>query len=42
MADLRRGEFPQAMAWAMVLMGIALIVNIALTTLQSTALSYER
>jgi len=42
MADVRRGEFPQAMAWAMVLLGITLIVNIALTTMQNTALSYER
>jgi tungstate transport system permease protein len=42
MANVRRGEFPQAMAWAMVLMGIALLVNIALTALQGTALSYER
>jgi tungstate transport system permease protein len=42
MANVRRGEFPQAMAWAMVLMGIALIVNVALTALQNTGLSYER
>jgi len=42
MANVRRGEFPQAMAWAMVLMGIALIVNVALTTMQNTAVSYER
>jgi len=37
LASVRRGENPQAMAWAMVLMGIALIVNIALTTVQSTS-----
>ncbi len=42
MAHVRRGEFPQAMAWAMVLMGIALIVNVALTTIQNTGISYER
>jgi tungstate transport system permease protein len=42
MANVRRGEFPQAMAWAMVLMGIALLVNIALTTFQNRGVLYER
>jgi tungstate transport system permease protein len=42
MANVRRGEFPQAMAWAMVLMGIALMVNVALTMVQNTGLIYER
>jgi tungstate transport system permease protein len=42
MAHVRRGETRQAMAWAMVLMGIALIVNIGLTTWQNTARSHER
>jgi tungstate transport system permease protein len=42
MANVRRGEFPQAMAWAMVLMGIALIVNVALTTFQNRGVLYER
>jgi tungstate transport system permease protein len=42
MAHVRRGEFSQAMAWAMVLMGIALIVNAALTAVQNTGVSYER
>ena len=42
MANVRRGEFPQAMAWAMVLMGIALIVNVALTTFQNRGALYER
>jgi tungstate transport system permease protein len=42
MANVRRGEFPQAMAWAMVLMGIALIVNAALTTMQNVGVMYER
>jgi tungstate transport system permease protein len=42
MANVRRGEFPQAMAWAMVLMGIALMVNIALTTFQNRGSLYER
>lgn len=37
MAHVRRGENSQAMAWAIVLMGIALTVNIVLTTLQSTS-----
>ncbi|NTU71948.1 MAG: ABC transporter permease [Coriobacteriia bacterium] len=42
MANVRRGELPQAMAWAVVLMGIALVVNVALTSLQSTGNSYDR
>ena len=42
MANVRRGEIPQAMAWAMVLMGIALLVNVALTTMQQTGVIYER
>jgi tungstate transport system permease protein len=42
MANVRRGEFPQAMAWAMVLMGIALMVNVALTTFQNRGALYER
>jgi tungstate transport system permease protein len=42
MANVRRGEFPQAMAWAMVLMGIALMVNVALTTFQNRGTLYER
>ncbi|MDZ4169647.1 MAG: ABC transporter permease [Coriobacteriia bacterium] len=37
MANVRRGENSQAMAWAMVLMGIALMVNIVLTSVQSTS-----
>ena len=42
MANVRRGEFPQAMSWAIVLMGIALMVNVALTSMQNTGLVYER
>lgn len=42
MADVRRGEISQAMAWAMVLMGIALMVNIALTVVQNTGARYDR
>lgn len=37
MSHLRRGEYAAATAWAMVLMGIALFVNIALTTVQNTS-----
>ncbi len=37
LAHVRRGENSQAMAWALVLMGIALMVNAVLTTLQSTS-----
>jgi tungstate transport system permease protein len=35
MAHVRRGENSLAMAWAMVLMGIALMVNVVLTTVQN-------
>jgi tungstate transport system permease protein len=42
MANVRRGDFATAMAWAMVLIGIALIVNVVLTTMQQTAVVYER
>ncbi|MDO8964535.1 MAG: ABC transporter permease [Coriobacteriia bacterium] len=42
MANVRRGEFPQAMAWAVILIGIALMVNVALTTMQNTGATYER
>jgi tungstate transport system permease protein len=42
MANVRRGEFSQATAWAMILIGIALMVNIVLTTVQNTGVSYER
>lgn len=39
---VRQGEFGLAMAWAMVLMGIALTVTAALTTLQNAGVTYER
>jgi tungstate transport system permease protein len=42
MAHVRRGEFPAAMAWALVLMGIALMVNAVLTTVQNIGVVYER
>lgn len=42
MFNVSRGEFGIAMAWAMVLIGIALMVNAALTTLQNVGVSYER
>ena len=42
MANVRRGELSQATAWAMILIGIALMVNIVLTTVQNTGVSYER
>lgn len=38
---VRRGDFGLAMAWAMVLIGIALSVNIALTWLQNAGVAYE-
>lgn len=42
MANVRRGEFSQATAWAMILIGIALIVNVVLTTVQDTGAAYDR
>lgn len=42
MFNVRRGRFDLAMAWAMVLIGIALMVNVVLTTLQDVGVSYER
>ncbi len=42
MANVSRGDISTAMAWAMVLIGIAFTVNIALTTLQNTSTAYER
>ncbi|HEX9093958.1 MAG TPA: ABC transporter permease [Coriobacteriia bacterium] len=42
MFNVRRGEFGLAMAWAMVLIGIALIVNAILTSQQNIGASYER
>jgi tungstate transport system permease protein len=42
MANVNRGWLPQATAWAMVLIGIALVVNIVLTTLQNTGAKYGR
>jgi len=36
------GDFGLAMAWAMVLIGIALVVNVMLTTLQNSGAWYER
>jgi tungstate transport system permease protein len=37
-----RGDFGTAMAWAMVLIGITLVVNAALTTLQHAGVTLER
>jgi tungstate transport system permease protein len=42
MASVRRGEFRPAMAWALVLLGIALVVNIVLTTVQDLGARYDR
>jgi tungstate transport system permease protein len=40
--NVRRGRFDLAMAWAVVLMGIALVANVLLTTYQNLGQSYER
>jgi tungstate transport system permease protein len=41
-ANINRGEFARAMAWAFILIGIALIVNVFLTTVQTFGGSYDR
>jgi tungstate transport system permease protein len=41
-SEVANGRFGKAMAWAMVLIGIAIIVNIMLTSLQNAGVSYER
>jgi len=40
--NVNRGEFGLAMAWGMVLLGIALVANAALTMLQQSGTRYER
>lgn len=42
MFNVRRGEFGQAMAWAMVLIGITLVVNAMLTTVQDLGATHDR
>jgi len=42
MANVSRGDLSTAMAWAMVLIGIALTVNLGMTALQNTGMAYER
>lgn len=39
---VRQGEPQTAMAWALILIGIALMVNAVFTVLQTTGLNYER
>ncbi len=41
-SEVANARFGMAMAWAMVLIGIAIIVNIVLTSLQNAGVSYER
>lgn len=41
-ASINRGEYGGAMAWALILVGIALIVNVVLTTAQNLGASYDR
>jgi tungstate transport system permease protein len=42
MISVRKGEFGLAMAWGMILIGIVLVVNSMLTTLQFAGVRYER
>lgn len=39
--NVARGEFGLAMAWAMVLIGMVIVVNVLLTTLQNLGTGYE-
>jgi tungstate transport system permease protein len=41
-ANINRGEYAHAMAWAFILIGIALMVNVVLTTVQGLGGSYDR
>jgi tungstate transport system permease protein len=41
-AEVNNGRYGLAMSWAMVLIGIALVVNVLLTTLQNAGVSFER
>jgi tungstate transport system permease protein len=41
-ANLNRGDFARAMAWAFILIGITLVVNVVLTTAQNLGSSYDR
>lgn len=40
--DVRRGQFGLAMSWAMVLIGMVIVVNVVLTTMQNSGVTYER
>lgn len=42
MANVSRGDYGTAMAWALILIGIALSVNVALTAMQHVGVSYDR
>lgn len=42
MGNVTRGDLSKAAAWAMILVGIALVVNIVLTTMQTSGAGYER
>lgn len=41
-ANVRMGQFGLAMAWALVLVGIVIVVNVGLTTLQQLGDSHDR
>ncbi|MDO8914879.1 MAG: ABC transporter permease [Coriobacteriia bacterium] len=41
-ANVGRGDFGIAMAWAFILIGIALMINVALTTVQNLGSAYDR
>jgi tungstate transport system permease protein len=41
-ADVGRGEFSQAVAWALILIGIVIVVNVVLTTVQNVGARYDR
>jgi tungstate transport system permease protein len=41
-ANVNRGDYGRAMAWALILIGIALVINVVLTTAQNLGATYER
>jgi len=40
--NVSKGDFSRAMAWALILIGIVIMVNIVLTTVQNTGMRYDR
>jgi tungstate transport system permease protein len=41
-ANISRGDYSRAMAWALILIGVTLVVNVFLTTVQNLGGSHDR